>query len=165
VPTNLNRILPKGKIHTAMKSFFLLTFIMVTAGLLWISGFPFPYLLNNYRLNSFADQLNRIPSPPQTKRVGPVVKKFGNLGPCSKHGEYYAEFRILASLPYPQLKTFYEQHKVQVPEIDNVFSSLFRGLGTHGLQAVEVEKIEGTRNSYLVYAFDADYWPNDFRCW
>ncbi|OGC06157.1 hypothetical protein A2526_03160 [candidate division WOR-1 bacterium RIFOXYD2_FULL_36_8] len=163
--TNFSRILPNGKVNTVVKIFFLLTFIVLIAGLLWVAGLPFPYLLNNYRLNSFADQLNNIPPPPQTKRVGPSVKKFGNLGTCSKHGDYYAEFRIITSLSYPQLKTFYDQYSIQVPEINDVFSSLFRGLGTHGLQAVEVEKIEGIKNGYVVYAFDPGYWHNDFRCW
>lgn len=163
--TNFNRILPNGKVNTIVKKLFLLTFILLITGLLWIAGFPFPYLLNNYRLNSFAEQLNNIPSPPQTKRIGPVVKKFGNLGPCSKHGDYYAEFRIITSLSYLQLETFYDKYSVQVPEIDNAFFSLFRGLGTHGLQAVEIKKIEGIENSYVVYAFDPGYWHNDFRCW
>lgn len=148
-----------------MKRLFLLTIIIVTAGLLWIAGFPFPYLLNNYRLNSFADQLNRVPLPSQTKRVGPVLKKFGNLGPCSKHGDYYAEFKITSSLSLLQLKRFYEQYPVHVPEIDSAVFSSFRGLGSHGRQAIEIEKIEGRENDYLVYAFDPGYWHNDFRCW
>ena len=148
-----------------MKRLFLLTIIIIIAGLLWIAGFPFPYLLNNYRLNSFADQLYRIPLPPQTKRVGPLSKKFGNLGPCGKHGDYYAEFRIFSSLPYSQLKKLYSQYYVQVPEIDNLFSSHFRGLGTHGPIAVKIEKLEKTKSTYLVFADDPGYWPNDLRCW
>ena len=148
-----------------MKRLFLFTVIIVITGLLWVAGFPFPYLLNNYRLNSFAGQMNRMPLPPQTKRVCPLIKKFGNLGPCSKHGDYYVEFRIITSLSYPRLKTFYKQYSVQVPEIDNVLLSLFRGLGTHGPQTVGIEKIEGANNSSLVYAFDPGYWHNDFRCW
>ena len=94
-----------------------------------------------------------------------MIKEFGNLGTCSKHGDYYAEFKIITLLSYPQLKKFYNQFTVQVPDINNVASTLFRGLGTHGPQTVGIEKIEGTKNSYLIYAFDADYWPNDFRCW
>ena len=148
-----------------MKRIFLLALIIIIAGLLWIAGFPFPYLLNNYRLNSFADQLDKIPIPPQAKRTGPVVKKFGNLGTCGKHGDYYAEFRIITSRSYPQLKAFYNQYGVQVPEINNVLLSFFRGLGTHGLRPVELERIEGAENGFIVYAFDPDYWHNDFRCW
>lgn len=124
-----------------------------------------PYLLNNYRLNSFADQLNNVPLPPQTKKVGSVVKKFGNLGSCSKHGDYYAEFKIDSTLSFTQLKKFYRQFYVQVPEIDSAIFSSFRGLGTHGPQAIEVEEIVGLRNRYAVSAFDPDYWHNDFRCW
>ena len=148
-----------------IKRIILLFVVLIIGWLLWVAGFPFPYLLNNYRLNSFADQLNKIPLPPQTRKAGPLIKKFGNLGTCSKHGDYYAEFKIVSSLSYSQLRTFYGQYGIQVPEIDNVLFSLFRGLGTHGLQSIEVEKIEGTTNYYLVYVFDPDYWYNDFRCW
>jgi len=138
---------------------------MAVIGLSLLAGFPFPYLINNYRLNCFAGQLARIPLPPQTKRIGPIVKEFGNLGTCSKHGDYYAKFKVITSLSYPQLRKYYGQFSVQVPDINNAASTLFRGLGTHGRQTVGIEKIEGTKNSYLIYAFDADYWPNDFRCW
>ncbi len=148
-----------------MKKLFLLIFIIIISGILWIVGFPFPYLLNNYRLNSFSDQLKEIPLPPQTKRIGPAIRKFGNLGPCSKHGDYYAEFRIFSSLPYAQLKNFYSQYCVQVPEINNFFSSQFRGMGTHGPIAVKIEKLEKTKSTYLIFADDPGYWHNDFRCW
>lgn len=162
---DIDRILSNGKVNIIVKRLFLLIFIIIIAGLLWVGGFPLPYLLNNYRLNSFADQLNRVPLPPQTERVGKIIKKFGNLGPCSKHGDYYAEFKITSTLSLPQLKRFYEQFQVHVPEIDNAVFSSFRGLGTNGPQAIEIEKVEGTENTYLVYVLDLDYWPNDFRCW
>ncbi len=148
-----------------IKKILLLSIIAIIGWLLWVAGFPLPYLINNHRLHSFAAQLDRIPLPPQTKKVGSVIKKFGNLGTCSKHGDYYAEFRIITSLSYPQLKTFYVRYTVQVPEISNVLFSCFRGLGTHGPQAIEIEKVEGAENSYMICTFDADYWPNDFRCW
>lgn len=148
-----------------MKRFFLLLLIIVIAALLWIAGFPLPYLLNNYRLNSFAGQLNKVSLPPQTKKVGSVVKKFGNLGSCSKHGDYYVEFKVDSTLSLGQLQKFYGQFYVQVPEIDNVLSSPFRGLGTHGPQAIEVEELEGFKNRYIVSVFDPGYWHNDFRCW
>jgi hypothetical protein len=138
---------------------------MAIIGLLWLAGFPFPYLINNYRLNSFAGQLAMIPLPPQTERVSEAIKKFGNLGTCSKHGDYYAEIKIVSTLSYSQLKRFYGKFHVQVPEINNAVLSLFRGLGTHGPCAVEVEKVEGAKNRYVLYASDSDYWPNDFRCW
>jgi hypothetical protein len=34
-------------------------------------------------------------------------------------------------------------------KLQRAWYNLARGLGTHGLQTVEVEKIEGTENSYL----------------
>lgn len=163
--TDFNRILPKSKVNTVVKRLFLSLLIIVITGLLWVTGFPFPYLLNNYRLNSFADQLNRLPLPPQTNKNGPAAKKFGNLGPCSKHGDYFAEFKIASSLSLQQLRRFYGQAHVQVPEINKAVFSSFRGLGTHGPQAIEIEKVVGAKNSYLVRAFDPGYWPNDFRCW
>lgn len=163
--TDFHRILSNSKIHTIVKWICLLTAIVAITGLLLLTGFPFPYLINNYRRDNFAGQLAMIPLPPQTERVSNVFKKFGNLGTCSKHGDYYAEFQIVTTLSYPQLKKFYDQFYIQVPEINNAASSLFRGLGTHGPCPVEVEKNEGTKNKYVVYVFDGDYWHNDFRCW
>lgn len=139
--------------------------ILIISLLFFLGGFPFPYLINDYRLDSFAKQLAMIPLPPKTERVSKVTKKFGNLGTCSKHGDYYAEFKIVTKLSSPQLERFYSQFHVQVPDIDNAASSWFRGLGTHGPCDVDIEKVEGKENRYIVYVFDADYWPNDFRCW
>ncbi|KAF0134596.1 MAG: hypothetical protein FD145_614 [Candidatus Saganbacteria bacterium] len=163
--TNFNRILSNGKVNTVVRWVCLSTVIIAIVGLLLLVGVPFPYLINNYRLDSFAGQLAMIPLPSQTERVGVVIKNFGNLGTCSKHGDYYAEFKIISTLPFPQLKRFYDQFHVQVPDINNIASTLYRGLGTHGPTTVEIKKIEGTKNKYVIYAFDPDYWPNDFRCW
>lgn len=162
---DFNRVLPKGKINTAMKKLYLLICLMAVSGLFWIAGFPLPYLLNNYRLNSFSNQLINLPIPPNTMIKGPVAKKFGNLGTCSKHGDYFAEINISSGLSLGQLKKFYEKLHVQVPEVNNVAFSLFRGLGTHGPQTVSIEKIKDSNNNFIVYTLDADYWPNDFRCW
>lgn len=137
------------------------TFIILT-----IFGFPLPYFINNYRLDSFANQLEKIPLPAKTEKIGSLTKKFGNLGTCSKHGDYYAEFKIASELSLPELQRFHNKFHVQVPEINNiVLAYLFRGLGTHGPVPIYVEKVEGTINKYIVYAFDSDYWYNDFRCW
>jgi hypothetical protein len=135
------------------------------AGLFWIAGFPLPYLINNHRLNSFAEQLNRIPLPPETQKIGPMVKNFGNLGPCGKHGDYYVGFKINSNLSYSQLREFYDNFNIQVPEINNPILSMFRGLGTHGPVTIDLEEIHGQAGKYLVSAFDALYWHNDFRCW
>jgi hypothetical protein len=143
----------------------LIIFSVVIAGMFWVAGFPLPYLLNNYRLNSFADQLNAVPLPPQTQKIGPLVKTFGNLGPCSKHGDYRVELKIASTLAFAQLKCFYGRCRVQVPEISNPIFFMFRGLGTHGPQAINIKKINGAENKYVVYAEDFDYWHNDFRCW
>lgn len=148
-----------------MKRVFLFVFIVLIAWVLWVSGFPLPYLLNNYRLTCFAGQLDSIPLPPRTEKIGGITKKFGNLGTCSKHGDYYTEYRIASTLSYAQLKEHYGRFYVQVPEIDNVLLASFRGLGTSGPRAVEVEKVEGSNNRYIIYAFDPGYWHNDFRCW
>ena len=163
--TSFNRILSTDKVNAVIIGLFLLPYIIVFAGLLWITGFPLPYLLNNYRINSFADQLNKIPLPPLTQRASSTSKKFGNLGPCGKHGDYYADFKIASTLSLPQLERFYKQFHVQVPEINDAIFSSFRGLGTHGPQTIDVEKIEGVENNYLVSVLDLDYWPNDHRCW
>jgi hypothetical protein len=148
-----------------VKKTFLFVFALITAWLLWVSGFPLPYLLNNYRLNFFADQLNEFPLPPQTKRIGPIIKKFGNLGPCSKHGDYYAEFKITSTLSYPKLKKHYSRFQVQVPEINLAVFSMFRGLDTRGPVSIDLDKVDGNINNYIVSAFDPGYWHNDFRCW
>ncbi|MBI5399398.1 hypothetical protein HZB07_02100 [Candidatus Saganbacteria bacterium] len=148
-----------------MRKILQLIIIIFVGWILWVAGFPFPYFINNYRLNSFADQLIKIPLPPETKRAGKFIKQFGNLGPCSKHGDYYAEFKIVSSLTFNQLKKFYSQYSIEVPEIDNMFTSQFRGLGTHDPNFIDVEKISGQSGKYIVSVFDGDYWPNDFRCW
>lgn len=163
--TDHNRVLSDGKGNSIVKKFFLLLLIMLIAGLLWGTGFPLPYFINNYRLNRFAEQFAKIPLPSQTKRITPIAREFGNLGTCSKHGDYYVEFKITTSLSYPQIRKFYDQFTIQVPDIDNMASTWFRGLGTHGPRTISIEEIEGVKNSYLIYVFDADYWPNDFRCW
>jgi hypothetical protein len=116
-------------------------------------------------LNCFADQFARIPLPPQTKRVGDISKKFGNLGTCSKHGDYYVECKIVTNLSYSQLVKYYEIYHVQVPEINFVLFSPFRGLGTHGSIDIDVDIVEGMNKTYIISAFDVDYWYNDFRCW
>ena len=152
-------------IDAIMKKIFSLVFIAIIAWLLWVAGFPLPYLINNYRLDRFAKQLEKVPLPPQTKRIGPIIKKFGNLGPCSKHGDYYAEFKIASTLSYPEIKKHYSRFQMQVPEIDMAVFSMFRGLGTHGPISIKVDKIESETNKYIVYALDLDYWHNDFRCW
>lgn len=139
--------------------------VLIVFMAMFIFGFPLPYYLNNYRLNSFARQLDVIPVPHQTERIGTVTKNFDNLGTCSKHGDYYAEFIIVSKLPLQQLKRFYKQFHVNVPEIKSPLFSFFTGLGTHGPIDIEIKKDELTNNRYRVYAFDPDYWHNDFRCW
>lgn len=165
MPANFRRILSNGKVNIIVKRVFSLVFLTLIAWLLWVAGFPLPYLINNYRLDCFAGQLEKLPFPPQTEKISAINKTFGNLGPCSKHGDYYAEFKIASKLSYPKLKKHYSRFQVQVPEIDMAVFSMFRGLGTHGPISLEVDKIGGTENKYIVYAFDLDYWPNDHRCW
>lgn len=148
-----------------MKRIVLFVFALIIAWSLWISGFPLPYLINNYRLNCFADQFTKIPLPPHTKRVGNITRKFGNLGTCSKHGDYYVEYKITTGLPYSQLTKYYEKYHVEVPEINFALFSSFRGLGTHGPIDIGVEAVENMKKVYIVSASDVDYWPNDFRCW
>ena len=162
---NFKRILSTGKINSFVKLSCLSTIILIIIVISLFSGFPLPYLINNYRLNRFSEQLSEIPLPSQTEKIGAIHKIFGNLGPCSKHGDYYAEFRIATTLSHSRLKDFYNQFTIQIPEINSTTSSLFRGLGTHGQIAIEIEKIKGAKNEYVVFAFDPDYWPNDFRCW
>lgn len=162
---DLNRILPNGKIRFILKRFVLSIVIAGTAVILYISGFPLPYFINNHRLSVFAKQLDAIPLPSQTKKDEATTKKFGNLGPCSKHGDYYAEFQIDTTLTYSQLRKYYDKFFVQVPEINSIASTLFRGLGTHGPIMIEIEKFEGVGRGYKVFAWDSGYWHNDFRCW
>lgn len=148
-----------------MKWVYILLFVVVFI-ILTIFGFPLPYFINNYRLDSFANQFEKIPLPAKTEKISMLTKNFGNLGTCSKHGDYYAEFKIASELSLAQLEAFYNQFHVQVPEINNaILTFLFRGLGTNGPVHIYVEKVEGARNKYIVYAFDPDYWHNDFRCW
>lgn len=148
-----------------MKRILLFIFIIIIVWLLWVSGFPLPYLLNNYRLNCFADQLSNMPLPPQTKRIGEITKQFGNLGTCSKHGDYYVEYKLATGLSYSQLVKYYKKYHVQVPEINSMLFSSFRGLGTHGPIDIDIDVVEGRNNEYIVSAFDPGYWHNDFRCW
>ncbi|MFA4905867.1 MAG: hypothetical protein WC645_05130 [Candidatus Margulisiibacteriota bacterium] len=142
-----------------------MTIAATTTSLLLLIGFPLPYILNNYRLDCFAGQLAEIPPPLMTERIGRINKKFGNLGTCSKHGDYYAEFRIASKLPLKQLKDYYDQFHIQIPRLNKYAPSFIRGLGTHGPIEIDVDIIEGVGDEYLISAFDPDYWPNDFRCW
>jgi hypothetical protein len=133
--------------------------------ILLLTGVPFPYLTNNYRLSSFADQLSGLPLPPNTKRTSITKKAFGNFGTCGKHGDYLASFSIVSSLPLSRLVKYYSQFHVHIPETNNVLFSLFRGLGTHGPVSIDVAQVSSTSNYYIISISDYDYWPNDFRCW
>lgn len=156
--------------------------------LMWATGFPYPFYLNNYHAYQFGKQLTQLALPPQTKKIGHVYTAYGNLVGQSNKGVYFGGILVQSDLSIDQLSQYYSKYKGKKAEhpyqlyVDiQVF--IINGLSNQspdslenidferknilsprwfGLSSKEANKLN--KNLYLIFMFDGPYRVNDIRC-
>lgn len=69
--------------------------------------YPYPFYYNNFLLNKFSNEFERLPFPTETTQLGKIYKKFGNLAGASNSGGFFAAMLISSNLGLEEIESFY----------------------------------------------------------
>jgi len=156
--------------------------------LMWVTGFPYPFYLNNYHAYQFGKQYSKLKLPPQTKQFGHVYTAYGNLIGQSNKGYYFAGILVQSTLSEDQLSQYYSTYKINKAEPPYNFPVdvqvfIIKGLDTKspdslgdmifgdalilppkwfGISLKEAKKL--SKNLYMIYSFEGPYKVDDIRC-
>lgn len=175
-------------IKTIIKRILIGIFVLFILFLMWATGFPYPFYLNNYHAYQFGRQLENVHLPPQTKKIGHVYTAYGNLSGQSNKGGYFAGILVQSNLSEDQLSRYYSKYKINKAEPPYNFPVdvgvfIIKGLNTKlpdsldvmpfkneltlsprwfGISSRKAKKL--SKNLYMIYSFDSPYKADDIRC-
>jgi hypothetical protein len=87
-------------------------------------GYPFPYHFDNYRLYSFASQVDTFPLPPNSTWTSETIHGFGQLaGSTNGHCDFVSGRMLSTSLSEAKLAEFYNTYHFK-PGDDYLFRTL-----------------------------------------
>ncbi len=121
----------------------------------------------NYNLYVFTNNLENIPLPPKTQRIGATHSSFGLLSGNSNHCDYSASYLIKTELTPIEIKEHYRNKTIPPAEPENptfngapqVQQSTLLNKGNNLHQKYQVTPESLTQNVYLIYALDVGYPP------